>query len=241
MLVHQHAFPTPPPLFPSQPFECCLADGIRQDSMQLADELPMIYTTCIMAYATYAYGRPRRTRTLIAVGLIALALWITIYYLMSQNPVFHQVAYAALTCSVVFRGMYVMEKHLRPALRKRNEDAAEGDAIMKQMWKMAVTGMSSTVLQVYPFLMRGPSRYCFVLDRVSHLEHGQHFLPVFAESAEYHPPSVGGSARRPCLVAHLHQSGSLLFHHLASLVGDMLERRGERAHVALAITLYIGS
>lgn len=110
--------------------------------MQLADELPMIYTTCIMAYATFAYGRPQATQTLMAVGLVALALWISIYYHMSQNPVFHQVAYAILTCAVVFRGMYVMECHLRPALRQRNP--AEGDAIMAQMWKMAGTGASPT-------------------------------------------------------------------------------------------------
>lgn len=121
-----------------------LADAVLPDSMQLADELPMIYTTCIMAYATFAYGRPKHIQTLMAVGLIALALWISIYYHMSQNPVFHQVAYAILTCAVVFRGMYVMEWHLRPALRKRSEDPALGDAIMDQMWKMAITGMPST-------------------------------------------------------------------------------------------------
>lgn len=102
----------------------------------------MIYTTCVMAYATFAYGRPQHQQTLIAVGLIALALWISVYYHMSQNPVFHQVAYAMLTCAVVFRGMYVMEWHLRPALRKRSDNPEFGDAIMAQMWKMAITGLS---------------------------------------------------------------------------------------------------
>lgn len=209
--------------------------------MQLADELPMIYTTCIMAYATFAYGRPKTTRTLIAVGLIALALWISIYYHMSQNPVFHQVAYAILTCAVVFRGMYVMEWHLRPALRQRNP--AEGDAIMKQMWKMARTGMSPThprgggrsLLRIASFRCR------LVLDRIFHLEHGQHLLQVFVECTKHSPPSVGCSAGRPRLVAHLHQPGGLLFHHLAGLVGDMLERQRARAILALAITLHIGS
>lgn len=106
----------------------------------------MIYTTCVMAYSTFAYGRPKHVKTLIAVGLIALALWISIYYHMSQNPVFHQVAYAILTCAVVFRGMYVMEWHLRPALRERNP--AEGDAIMQKMWEMAITGMPATQVTI---------------------------------------------------------------------------------------------
>lgn len=106
--------------------------------MQLADELPMIYTTCIMAFATFAYSKSTSTRTLIGLGVVSLAAWITGYYVTSKDPVFHQVAYAALTCAVVFRGMYVMSSTLRPALEKRTSDATN---IMNQMWKMAFTGM----------------------------------------------------------------------------------------------------
>ncbi|KAF3764912.1 alkaline phytoceramidase [Cryphonectria parasitica EP155] len=110
-------------------------------SMQLADELPMIYTTCIVAYATFSYSRPRHTQVLVALGLLALASWITIYYLSSQDPVFHQVAYAALMLALVFRAMFDMEATLRPALRKRCETPAEADEILRQMWKMAFTGI----------------------------------------------------------------------------------------------------
>lgn len=117
------------------------ADSPVTDSMQLADELPMIYTTCIMAFATFSYSRPRRLTVLIGVGLAALAAFITVYYHLSQNPVFHQVAYASLTCAVVFRGMYVMEAHLRPALKERSESPAHAEQIMKQMWSMATTGI----------------------------------------------------------------------------------------------------
>jgi len=46
--------------------------------MQLADELPMIYTVCIMAYATFSYRRPLRIQILIAVGLVGLASFITV-------------------------------------------------------------------------------------------------------------------------------------------------------------------
>lgn len=116
------------------------ADPALTDSMQLADELPMIYTTCIMAYATFAYSSSRRSSLLIGFSLAGLAVFITVYYHMSQNPVFHQVAFASLTCAVVFRGMYDMESVLRPALRKRCDTPAHADQIMKQMWLMAATG-----------------------------------------------------------------------------------------------------
>lgn len=117
--------------------------------MQLADELPMIYTTCVVAYSTFAYAQPRSIRILVAIGLIALASWITIYYLSSQNPVFHQAAYAALMLALVFRAMYDMEAELRPALRKRSKTVAEADDILKQMWKMAFGGTAISLISSY--------------------------------------------------------------------------------------------
>lgn len=48
------------------------------DEMQLADELPMIYTVCIMAFATFAYKRATRVRVLIAIALVGLAVFITV-------------------------------------------------------------------------------------------------------------------------------------------------------------------
>ncbi|PSR91935.1 ceramidase [Coniella lustricola] len=122
-------------------------------SMQLADELPMIYTTCVVAYATFSYGQPRATRLLVALGLVALASWITIYYLSSQNPVFHQAAYAALMLALVFRAMYDMEATLRPALRERCKTVAEADGILKQMWKMAFTGIMLFLTGFFLWLM----------------------------------------------------------------------------------------
>jgi len=48
--------------------------------MQLADELPMIYTTCIMAYAALTYSKSPRFSFAVAAGLIGLAWWITVCY-----------------------------------------------------------------------------------------------------------------------------------------------------------------
>lgn len=46
--------------------------------MQLADELPMIYTVCILAYATFAYKRPVKVQVLIGAALVGLASFITV-------------------------------------------------------------------------------------------------------------------------------------------------------------------
>ncbi|KAL2199577.1 ceramidase-domain-containing protein [Corynascus similis CBS 632.67] len=108
--------------------------------MQLADELPMIYTVCIMGFATFAYKRPARVRILIAAALIGLAVFITVYYLYAKDPVFHQVAYGLLTAGTIFRGFYVMETGLRPKLSQRKE-SAECDQYMRNMYKLAFTGI----------------------------------------------------------------------------------------------------
>ncbi len=65
--------------------------------MQLVDELSMIYTTCLMAYATFSYSRSRLFSLLLALFLISLAIFITLYYHYLQDPAFHQNAYAILT------------------------------------------------------------------------------------------------------------------------------------------------
>ena len=92
------------------------------DPMQLIDELSMIYTTCLMCYATFSYSKPRQFALLLAIGLTCLALFITLYYHYLQDPAFHQNAYAILTAVVLFRSMYVMEFSLRPSLKKKEEE-----------------------------------------------------------------------------------------------------------------------
>ncbi|KAK4103129.1 aPHC-domain-containing protein [Parathielavia hyrcaniae] len=107
--------------------------------MQLADELPMIYTVCIMAYVTFSYRRPARVQALIAAAMVGLAVFITVYYLFAMDPVFHQVAYGLLTASTVARGFYVMERELRPQLSQRVP--AECSRYMREMYKLALTGI----------------------------------------------------------------------------------------------------
>ena len=48
------------------------------DPMQLVDELSMIYTTCLMMYASFSYSRSRAFSTLLGVSLLSLAGSITL-------------------------------------------------------------------------------------------------------------------------------------------------------------------
>ncbi|KAJ4290171.1 alkaline ceramidase ydc1 [Collariella sp. IMI 366227] len=130
--------------------------------MQLADELPMIYTVCIMAFATFSFRKPARTQALIAVGLVALAVFITVYYLYAKDPVFHQVAYGILTLSTVVRGFYVMERGLRPKLQQRNP--ADCDRHMREMYKLAVTAYHMILWRVWLNRCLDGSEKDFVLD-----------------------------------------------------------------------------
>ena len=130
--------------------------------MQLVDELSMIYTTCLMCYATFSYSKSRLFALTLAISLVSLAIFITLYYHYLQDPAFHQNAYAVLTAIVVFRSIYVMEFSLRSSLRKEAEeyesqnkkpmtagkenilraDNRRDQKILKMMWWMIASGLS---------------------------------------------------------------------------------------------------
>ncbi|KAL8691742.1 MAG: hypothetical protein Q9224_004104 [Gallowayella concinna] len=130
--------------------------------MQLVDELSMIYTTCLMNYATFSYSKSRQYALTLALGLISLAMFITLYYHYLQDPLFHQNAYAILTVVVLARSMYVMEFSLRPSLRKNEEhfklhhrmsmtadqkevsrsDDRRNEQILATMWLLIGTGLT---------------------------------------------------------------------------------------------------
>jgi hypothetical protein len=54
----------------------------KLDPMQLVDELSMIYTACLMCYATFSFSQSRVFRQFLAGGLISTAAFITV---SSQN------------------------------------------------------------------------------------------------------------------------------------------------------------
>lgn len=129
--------------------------------MQLVDELSMIYTTCLMCWATFSHTHTPFVQNMLAAALLALALFITAYYHYLQDPAFHQNAYALLTAIVLLRSMYVMETRIRPYYRKRREERGQVVAVrksgskreeerqdvrdrevLKTMWTMVAVGLS---------------------------------------------------------------------------------------------------
>lgn len=130
--------------------------------MQLVDELSMIYTTCLMFWATFAHNRTPLTQMILGAFSMTLALFITGYYHYLQDPTFHQNAYAILTAIVLIRSMFVMEVNIRPYYRRRceNRDAAlnretkssvetemrrqdrRDEETLKSMWKLIAVGLS---------------------------------------------------------------------------------------------------
>ncbi len=146
--------------------------------MQLVDELSMIYTTCLMCYAVFSYSKSRQFSILLAVSLVSLSVFITLYYHYLQDPAFHQRAYAILTIVMLARSMYVMEVCLRPSLKQseeqhklqkmrlmtadekatsRSEDRRDA-RILNLMWTMIAYGMS-TFLGGF-FLWTLDNKYC---------------------------------------------------------------------------------
>ncbi|KAH8727599.1 ceramidase [Phaeosphaeriaceae sp. PMI808] len=127
--------------------------------MQLVDELSMIYTTCLMNYATFSYGKSRQYCFILGTLLVSLSVFITLYYHYLQDPSFHQNAYTILTVIVLVRTMYIMEVNIRPKFRSKARNEAdprlhggskavrakqdENDKeTLRLMWKMIGCGLS---------------------------------------------------------------------------------------------------
>jgi dihydroceramidase len=131
--------------------------------MQLVDELSMIYTTCLMCYATFSHGHSRAFSIALGLSLIGLATFITLYYHYLQDPTFHQKAYALLTVVVLLRSMFIMEINIRPSLRrngkarrlqrepeatyasrKTEQDMKDrrDEKIVKEMWFLIASGLA---------------------------------------------------------------------------------------------------
>ncbi|KAF1826244.1 alkaline phytoceramidase [Dissoconium aciculare CBS 342.82] len=108
--------------------------------MQLVDELSMIYTTCLMLWATFEHGRSRLFGVLWGLFVASLAISITLYYHYLQDPTFHQNAYALLTAIVLIRAMVMQELYLRPYFQPRREKRDK--EILIRMWVLVAWGLT---------------------------------------------------------------------------------------------------
>lgn len=95
---------------------------------QLVDELNMIYTTCLMAFASLSYRKSRAIQIALGIGSVLFCGGITAYYHYVQDPVFHQQVYALMTIWLVARSAWQMETALRPKWRH----TLESDRIAKE-------------------------------------------------------------------------------------------------------------
>lgn len=87
---------------------------------QLLDELPMIYTTLIMFWGMFEYKMSQRQSFALGVVTIALGVGITWYYLVNKDPVFHEVAYALLTISILIKSWTLAYYEIEDATAIKN-------------------------------------------------------------------------------------------------------------------------
>lgn len=114
--------------------------------MQLFDELSMIYTMCILFFAVLSHGRSSLGQALLALAIMSLAIFITVYYHYLGDPVFHQVMFAIITATVFFRSIHVMLKTLRPQSRPQSDLERRNAEIIGAMWTLIATGLSSILV-----------------------------------------------------------------------------------------------
>ena len=142
----------------------------------------MIYTTCVMFYATFSHKRSVRGATLVFALVVFIAVFITGYYYYIKDPLFHQNAFALLTAVVFFRSLYGMEVSLRPSRQaKRREEVGRLNTteatkqaridkrdrdILKTMYQMIPVGLGSIALGF--LIWNLDNAYCPTLRRWRH-------------------------------------------------------------------------
>nr|XP_054586421.1 alkaline ceramidase 3 isoform X2 [Nothobranchius furzeri] len=77
--------------------------------MQLLDELPMIYSTCVFVYCLYeCFKQENSTSGFSIVLLLFFSVSVTLVYLQWKEPVFHQVMYGVLVACLVVRSIFIV-------------------------------------------------------------------------------------------------------------------------------------
>ncbi|KAF7663044.1 hypothetical protein LDENG_00219960 [Lucifuga dentata] len=77
--------------------------------MQLLDELPMIYSTCVFVYCLCECFKQEKTSSyFLILVLLIFSVTVTVVYLQWKEPVFHQVMYGVLVACLVIRSIYIV-------------------------------------------------------------------------------------------------------------------------------------
>nr|XP_009861435.1 alkaline ceramidase 3-like isoform X3 [Ciona intestinalis] len=84
--------------------------------MQLLDELPMIYGTCVLLYALHHHASPVKKRSYnYIISLIFVSVAVTVVYLQWKHPIFHQVSYAVLVFFLLYEAILALKNY--PAIK----------------------------------------------------------------------------------------------------------------------------
>lgn len=136
----------------------------------------MIYTTCIMFYAVFSHGHSVRMKWVVALLVVLIAVFTTLYYHYIKDPLFHQNMFALLTAVVFFRSLYGMETTLNPNRRLAVAESQHGKGskeliradqrdriIRRTMWQMIPVGLGSVALGF--LIWNLDNAYCTTLQR----------------------------------------------------------------------------
>lgn len=223
--------------------------------MQLVDELSMIYTTCLMFWATFEHKRKPPVPLLLGVAMASLAIFITGYYHYLQDPTFHQNAYALLTAIVLIRSMYIMEVSIRPFYREKEEarkavksnaqvSAAEKKEqerkddrdreILQKMWWLIAVGL--TVFLGGFAVWNLDNEYCSTLRRWRH-EIGLPWGILLEGHGWWHLGTGFGAVSVVLLPVNQHVANftlPVLLHRLGNLATALSQRSSRRVRADMA-------
>ncbi|KAI8770879.1 alkaline ceramidase 3 [Biomphalaria glabrata] len=78
-------------------------------SMQLMDELPMIWGTSFLVYSLYMMdSKPNEECLPLRNGLIIYSIVVTLVYILVKDPIFHQVAYGLMVASIIIMASRIL-------------------------------------------------------------------------------------------------------------------------------------
>lgn len=83
-----------------------------QYSMQLMDELPMIWGSAFLLYGILTLeGEKGKNYPWLIIALFAYCVAVTVMYLVNNNPVFHEIAYGFMVTGMVFGETRIIFKY----------------------------------------------------------------------------------------------------------------------------------
>jgi len=81
-----------------------------QYSMQLLDEIPMVWSSCAFIYCQHMVtSRSGEKRSSVALLLLGYGTIFTILYLLVPNPVIHQAMYGLLVFYMIFQAVMILK------------------------------------------------------------------------------------------------------------------------------------